>query len=38
MNRNGVNPFSGQIEPGFRRNGRLFFIKMSYLIRRSFGK
>jgi hypothetical protein len=38
MNRNGVNPFSGHIEPGFRRNGRLFFIKMSYLIRRSFGK
>ncbi|MDQ3917480.1 MAG: DUF5916 domain-containing protein [Acidobacteriota bacterium] len=37
-NRNGVNPFSGQLEPGFRRNGRLFFIKMSYLIRRSFGK
>ncbi|MDT5157226.1 MAG: hypothetical protein QOH51_1583 [Acidobacteriota bacterium] len=37
MNRNGVNPFSGQLEPGFRRNGRLFFIKMSYLIRRSFG-
>jgi hypothetical protein len=37
MNRNGLNPFSGQLEPGFRRNGRLFFIKMSYLIRRSFG-
>jgi Domain of unknown function (DUF5916)/Carbohydrate family 9 binding domain-like len=37
-NRNGVNPFSGQLEPGLRRNGRLFFIKMSYLIRRSFGK
>jgi Domain of unknown function (DUF5916)/Carbohydrate family 9 binding domain-like len=38
MNRNGLNPFSGQLEPGFRRNGRLFFIKMSYLIRRSFGE
>ena len=38
MNRNGVNPFSGHLEPGFRRNGRLFFIKMSYLIRRSIGK
>ncbi|HEX8351457.1 MAG TPA: DUF5916 domain-containing protein [Pyrinomonadaceae bacterium] len=37
MNRNGLNPFSGQLEPGFRRNGRLFFVKMSYLIRRSFG-
>ncbi|MDT7687605.1 MAG: hypothetical protein QOE46_364 [Acidobacteriota bacterium] len=38
MNRNGLNPFTGQLEPGFRRNGRLFFIKMSYLIRRSFGQ
>ena len=38
MNRNGLNPFTGQLEPGFRRNGRLFFIKMSYLIRRSFGE
>jgi hypothetical protein len=38
MNRNGVNPFSGNLEPGFRRNGRLFFIKMSYLFRRSIGK
>jgi Domain of unknown function (DUF5916)/Carbohydrate family 9 binding domain-like len=38
LNRNGQNPFSGQIEPGFRRNGRLFFIKMSYLFRRSFGE
>jgi hypothetical protein len=38
MNRNGLNPVSGQLEPGFRRNGRLFFIKMSYLIRRSFGQ
>jgi hypothetical protein len=37
MNRNGLNPFSGQLEPGFRRNGRLFFIKMSYLFRRSIG-
>jgi hypothetical protein len=37
MNRNGVNPFSQRLEPGFRRNGRLFFIKMSYLIRRSIG-
>ncbi|HEV3467826.1 MAG TPA: DUF5916 domain-containing protein [Pyrinomonadaceae bacterium] len=37
LNRNGVNPFSNQIEPGFRRNGRLFFIKASYLFRRSIG-
>jgi hypothetical protein len=37
MNRNGQNPFSGALEPGFRRNGRLFFIKMSYLIRKSIG-
>jgi hypothetical protein len=36
--RNGFSPFTGQLEPGFRRNGRTFFIKMSYLIRRSFGK
>ena len=38
MNRNGVNPFSGRLEPGFRRNGRTFFIKASYLFRRSIGK
>jgi hypothetical protein len=38
LNRNGFNPFSGQLEPGFRRNGRTFFVKMSYLIRRSFGE
>ncbi|MGA9994752.1 MAG: DUF5916 domain-containing protein, partial [Pyrinomonadaceae bacterium] len=37
MNRNGFNPISGRLEPGFRRNGRVFFIKMSYLIRKSFG-
>jgi hypothetical protein len=36
LNRHGFNPFSGQLEPGFRRNGRTFFIKMSYLFRRSF--
>jgi hypothetical protein len=35
--RNGFNQFTGQLEPGFRRNGRTFFIKMSYLIRKSFG-
>ena len=37
MNRNGFNPFTGQLEPGFRRNGRTFFIKLSYLFRKSFG-
>lgn len=36
LNRNGFNPFTGQLEPGFRRNGRTFFIKTSYLFRRSF--
>ena len=37
LTRNGFGPFSGQLEPGFRRNGRTFFVKMSYLFRRSFG-
>jgi hypothetical protein len=37
LNFNGFNPFSGHLEPGFRRNGRTFFIKFSYLIRKSFG-
>jgi hypothetical protein len=35
LTRNGYSPFTDQLEPGFRRNGRTFFIKMSYLIRRS---
>jgi hypothetical protein len=35
LNRRGFNPFSGKLEPGFRRNGRTFFIKMSYLFRKS---
>ena len=34
---NGSNPFTGQPEAGLRRNGRTFFIKVSYLIRKSFG-
>lgn len=38
VNRNGFSPINGQFEPGFRRNGRTFFIKMSYLFRRSFGE
>jgi len=37
LNRNGYSPFTNQLEPGFRRNGRTFFIKMSYLFRKSFG-
>ena len=37
MNRSGFNPFTGQLEPGLRRNGRTFFIKLSYLYRRSIG-
>ena len=34
---NGNNPFTKQLEPGFRRNSRTFFIKLSYLFRKSFG-
>jgi hypothetical protein len=36
MSRNGYSPFTGELETGLRRNGRTFFIKMSYLFRRSF--
>ncbi len=36
VNYNGFNRFTGSLEPGFRRNGRTFFIKLSYLIRKSF--
>jgi hypothetical protein len=36
LNRNGFNPYTGQLEPGFRRNGRTLFVKMSYLFRKSF--
>ena len=32
----GFNNYSSQIVPGFRRNSRTFFIKMSYLFRKSF--
>ncbi|HVG28782.1 MAG TPA: DUF5916 domain-containing protein [Pyrinomonadaceae bacterium] len=38
LNRSFFNPFTSQLEPGFRRNGRTFFVKMSYLIRKSFGE
>lgn len=37
ITRNGFSPFTGQLEPGLRRNGRTFFIKVSYLFRKSFG-
>jgi hypothetical protein len=37
LTRNGYSRFTNQLEPGFRRNGRTFFIKMSYLFRKSFG-
>jgi hypothetical protein len=37
LTRNGFSPFTGQLEPGFRRNGRTFFIKISYLFRKSVG-
>jgi len=33
---NGYNPFNGQYGPGLRGNGRTFFIKMSYLFKKSF--
>ncbi len=36
LNRNGFNPINGQFEPGFARNGRTFFIRASYLFRKSF--
>ena len=33
---NGYNPYTGNYEPGFRGNGRSFFIKASYLFKKSF--
>jgi hypothetical protein len=36
INYRGFNPFSGVFEPGFARNGRTFFIRASYLFRKSF--
>jgi hypothetical protein len=36
VNYNGYNRFTGKYEPGFQGNGRSFFIKMSYLFKRSF--
>jgi Carbohydrate family 9 binding domain-like/Domain of unknown function (DUF5916) len=37
MNYDSPHPFTTQLVPGFRRNSRTFFIKMSYLLRKSFG-
>lgn len=36
MNYNGFGPFTSERERGFNLNRRTFFIKMSYLFRRSF--
>ena len=36
FNYNGFNPFTGQYEPRFARNTRTFFIRASYLFRKSF--
>ena len=36
LNYNSVHPFSSQLVPGFRRNSRTFFVKMSWLFRKSF--
>ena len=36
LNYRGYNPYIGLPEPGLRSNGRTFFIKMSYLFKRSF--
>lgn len=36
LNYNGFNPFTGQLEPRFQRNNRTFFIRASYLFRKSF--
>jgi hypothetical protein len=36
LNYRGFNPYTGLREPGFRGNGRSFFIKASYLFRKSF--
>ena len=38
MNYETLHPFTNQIVPGFRRNSRTFFVKMSYLLRKSFSK
>ena len=36
LTRNGLNPYTGNFEPGFVRDSRTFFIRASYLFRKSF--
>lgn len=36
INYRGFNPYTGTLESGFRGNGRTFFIKASYLFKKSF--
>ena len=36
LNYDSLHPFTRAVVPGFRRNSRTLFIKMSYLIRRGF--
>ncbi|NNE97436.1 MAG: carbohydrate binding family 9 domain-containing protein [Pyrinomonadaceae bacterium] len=36
LNYDGFNPYTGDHEPGFARNQRTFFIRVSYLFRKSF--
>jgi hypothetical protein len=36
MNYNSLHPFQAEIIPGFRRNSRTFFVKWSWLFRKSF--
>ncbi|PYT00398.1 MAG: hypothetical protein DMF63_07455 [Acidobacteria bacterium] len=36
FNYHGYSPFTDQHEPGFERNGRTFFIRASYLFRKSY--
>ncbi|MBK9769056.1 MAG: carbohydrate binding family 9 domain-containing protein [Chloracidobacterium sp.] len=36
FNYKGYSPFTGQFEPGFERNSRTFFLRASYLFRKSF--
>ncbi len=35
FNYNGVNPYTGQVDQGFERNSRTFFMRVSYLFRKS---
>ena len=36
LNYNGFNPYTGAAERGFARNGRTFFVRASYLFKKSF--